>query len=127
MKILYYLKIVSINFIIFLFLYILLEIFSGNLLFKNKLNCSYLLCNQEYTFKNKLYEPYNDIKYSKDEYGFRGREKNLENIDILVLGGSTTDERYLNLEDTWVERLEEKINKKFSKEIDIVNAGIDGQ
>ena len=127
MKILHYLKIASINFIIFLFIYILLEIFSGTLLFKKKLNCSYILCNQEYTFKNKLYEPYNDIKYYKDEYGFRGRKKNLENIDILVLGGSTTDERYLNLEDTWTEKLEDKINKNLSTEIDIINAGIDGQ
>ena len=127
MKIFHYLKIASINFIIFFLLYILLEIFSGTLLFKKKLNCNYLLCDQKYTFKNELYEPYNDIKYSRDKYGFRGRKKNLENIDILVLGGSTTDERYLNLDDTWVERLEEKINKKFSKEMDIVNAGIDGQ
>ncbi len=127
MKILYYIKIIFINLIIFLILFTVLEIFSGSLLFKKKLNCHYLLCNQEYTYKNNLYEPYNDIKYSKDQYGFRGREKKINDIDILVLGGSTTDERYLNLEDTWTEKLEEKINKSLNKKIDIVNAGIDGQ
>ncbi len=127
MKILYYLKIVFINLIVFVFLYTLIEIFSGTLFFKNKLNCNYLLCNKEYTFKNSLYEPYNDIKYFKDEYGFRGREKNIDDIDILVLGGSTTDERYLNFEDTWTERLEKKINTNLGKKLDVVNAGIDGQ
>ena len=127
MKILYYIRIIFFNFVFFALLYILLEIFSGSLFFKGKLNCHYLLCNQKYTFKNNLYEPYNDIKYSKDKYGFRGREKNINDIDVLVLGGSTTDERYLNLKDTWTERLEQKINNNLNKKIDIVNAGIDGQ
>ena len=42
------------------------------------------------------------------------------------MGGSTTDERYLNLNDTWSEQLELNF-KKNNKSIDVVNAGIDGQ
>ncbi len=42
------------------------------------------------------------------------------------MGGSTTDERYLNLEDTTAEQLEILFNLN-RKKIDVINAGIDGQ
>jgi len=46
----------------------------------------------------------------------------------LTVGGSTTDERYLEEEDTWSEQLELILNDNYpSLDYEVVNAGIDGQ
>jgi hypothetical protein len=120
-------KILLINIIIFILLYVILEILSGDLIFNSKLNCSYINCNANYNYKSSLYSDHPiKINYKRDQYGFRGRFKPIDNLDIVVLGGSTTDERYLNLEDTWTENLEYLFKSK-GVNIDIVNAGIDGQ
>lgn len=123
-------RIFIINLLILLFLILVFEIFSGRLIFnKNKLDCTYLLCDRDLIFKNVLlhnnYSKY-DVIYSRDKFGLRGRKKSLDNIDILTVGGSTTDERYLKLEDTWSEKLETKL-KKIYPNLDVVNAGVDGQ
>lgn len=120
-------KIIFYNFVFLLILYFLLEIFSGNFFFKAKLNCSYLLCDANYQYKTNFYsEEKAIINYKKDKYGFRGRRKELNEIDIIAVGGSTTDERYLNEKNTWTEQLETLFISD-GKNIDIVNAGIDGQ
>ena len=118
---------------IFIILFFI-ELFSGKYLSKNKLDCHYLHCNADYEYINRSreatlredYEVYYNISYQKDEYGFRGRRKNISNIDIITVGGSTTDEKFLNAEHTWSEQLEDKFRTS-GKDIDVVNAGIDGQ
>jgi len=134
-------NIILFNIIFTLFLFLLLislifiiEIISGRYLSKNKLDCAYLHCNANYNYKNRSRENtikgdlsvFYQINYKKDEYGFRGRRKSISDIDILTIGGSTTDEKFLNYKDTWSEQLEEKF-KIVGKDIDVVNAGIDGQ
>jgi hypothetical protein len=122
-------KIVLINVIIFFSLIIIIEIIFFLLPKNNKLDCHYLLCNRTFQYNTNLHEGiknYNII-YERDEYGFRHRHKELNDIDILVVGGSTTDERYLNIKDTWINQLEEKLKTFYNKDIDIVNSGIDGQ
>ena len=101
-------KIFIYNLFYFIIFYSFVEIFTGTLFFKNKLNCSYLLCNKVYNFLTPFDFYKNDKKtlYSRDKYGFRGRYKDLDKIDILTVGGSTTDERFLKLKDTWSEKLE---------------------
>lgn len=136
-----YLKIISFNFLItliiisFVFSFILIfEILSGRFLSQNKLDCFYLQCNANYKYINrsrdailkKEYEVFYDIFYQKDEYGFRGKRKDVSKIDILTVGGSTTDEKFLNLKDTWTNKLEENFIK-IGKDFDVVSAGIDGQ
>ena len=121
-------KILFINILLFFFLIIFLELTLGNKIYKKKLNCEYLLCSANLTYKNNLYDGKKKINYKKDKYGFRGLRKKINEIDILVVGGSTTDERYLEIEETWTEKLEKKINNNFKNfNFDIVNAGIDGQ
>ena len=121
-------KIFLINLIVFLLLLLVFEIFLGNKIYPNKLNCAYLLCSANHSYKNDLYEGKKYITYKKDKYGFRGLRKNINEIDILVVGGSTTDERYLEIKDTWSEQLEKKINTRYPDlNLDVVNAGIDGQ
>ena len=106
----------------------LAELFFGTKLFSNKLNCTYLLCSANYSYKNDLYDPKGYVNYKKDKYGFRGLRKKINEIDILTVGGSTTDERYLETDDTWSEQLEKKINNTYpSLDFEVVNAGIDGQ
>ncbi len=121
-------KIIFYNFIIFIILYITVEVLSGSLAFKKKLNCSYLMCNKTYNFVTPFdfYKNKKEVIYSRDKYGFRGRFKDLDKIDILTVGGSTTDERFLKLGDTWSEKLESKFNHN-KNNIDVVNSGIDGQ
>ena len=45
----------------------------------------------------------------------------------MVVGGSTTDQRWSKDKDTWINQLEIKLKKYFNKNIDVVNGGIDGQ
>ena len=104
-----YIRIFFINLCVAIFLILLIE-FIVVLKNKNQIKCSYVLCNYKIVYENKLYQPFNKISYEKDEYGLRGRKKDVSKIDILVFGGSTTDERYLNLEDTWSEKLELFLN-----------------
>jgi lysophospholipase L1-like esterase len=123
-------KIIIYNFLIFFIVVVIAEIFTGIIFFnKNKIDCLYLQCNESYIMKDvRLHNTYTNynVLYSKDKFGFRGRKNSLNNIDILTVGGSTTDERYLKLEDTWSQQLEKRLNKKYPN-LDVVNAGIDGQ
>ena len=122
------LKIFIINFLILVSIILILELIMGNKIYPEKLNCGYLLCSTNHSYKNNLYEGKKYITYKKDKYGFRGLRKNINEIDILTIGGSTTDERYLEEEDTWSEQLEQIINDKYPNlDLEVVNAGIDGQ
>ena len=120
--------IILVNLLVFIFLIIFLELVLGNKIYVNKLNCGYLHCSANYFYKNNIYKGKKIINYKKDKYGFRGLRKKVNEIDILTVGGSTTDQRYLETEDTWPEKLEFIINSKNPNyDFDIVNAGIDGQ
>ena len=116
-------KILIFNILIFFLAIFIIEILSGISLTK-KLNCNYLLCNAHYVYKTDLYTTEKIIiNYQKDKYGFRGNDNSYDDIKFLIVGGSTTDERYLNEESTWAGQLKIFFNNK----INILNAGIDGQ
>ncbi|MBF0432247.1 MAG: SGNH/GDSL hydrolase family protein [Fibrobacteria bacterium] len=66
------------------------------------------------------------IKYSRDYYGLRGRHHKPSEIDLLVVGGSTTDQRYIDDDETWDAVLEKCLHAK-GKDINIGNAGVDGR
>ncbi len=66
------------------------------------------------------------IVYSRDENGFRGLETDVGNIDIITVGGSTTDQRFLDDSQTY----QASLNALFAQDgtpVSIANAGIDGQ
>ena len=118
-------RVILINLLIFIFLYLILEIFTGSLIYKHKLDCHYLKCNRTLVYKNVFID--NDkVIYKIDKYGFRGLRNNLDKIDFLVVGGSTSDQQFMNLDDTWPELIEKKF-KEIGKNIDVVNAGKGGQ
>ena len=51
---------------------------------------------------------------------------NPENVDILTIGGSTTDQRYIDNTETFQYRIQEKFKNNLSQEVCISNAGVDG-
>lgn len=118
----------SIIFLIILTILFFIEIISGRFLFGKKIDCIYLKCGLQYnTNINFIKENKNKkIYYSKDSKGFRGVRKNYSNIDFLVVGGSTTEEKFLDDNDTWTEKLEKRFIKE-NYDVEIVNAGVDGQ
>ena len=116
-------RILITNISIFFLAIFIIEILTGISLTK-KLNCNYLLCDANYVFKTNIYTKEEIIvNYQKDKYGFRGINNRYDDIKFLIVGGSTTDERYLNEESTWTGQLKIFFNNK----INILNAGVDGQ
>ena len=67
-----------------------------------------------------------EITYLRDKYGLRGNcHIKPEDIDVLTIGGSTTDQRYIDENATWqVHLANELANMGF--QLCIGNAGLDG-
>lgn len=104
-----------------------IELFFGSWL--NSYNYGYLTLPRNYQIisdTSDLYDEGGNVTYSRDENGFRGHYDNPSEIDFLVLGGSTTNEMYVDDCCTWTNRLAELANKD-GHDISVVNAAIDGQ
>ena len=123
-------KFILVNTLICFFIYILFEVFSGGYIKGDyqKINYEYLVINKKINRKVNLYtKDYITVKYKRDNFGFKDRFKEIEKIDVVTVGGSTTEQKYLTLQNTWTDILEKKININNTNKIDIVNAGINGQ
>ena len=79
-----------------------------------------------YTWKVEKYLRDTPMKYSRDYYGFRGNMHPVDAINMVALGGSTTDERDISDDETWTSRLETCLNDA-GIGARIANAGINGQ
>lgn len=75
---------------------------------------------------SELYPGGGRIEYVRDRYGLRGAYPSPGCIDILTLGGSTTDQRALGEGETWQDRIRENFRAS-GRKVSVVNAGIDGQ
>lgn len=69
---------------------------------------------------------YSEINYTRDEFGLRGNCRNASDIDILTVGGSTTDQRYVDDKFTFQTHLSQNLSVYLGKEICVSNAGVDG-
>ena len=121
------LKVVSINIFIILFTIIFIELIFGYWFDKDNLG-PYM---REHRMKKVEYSlNYNNKKYNhtykRNYYGFRGEEINLDEIKGVMIGGSTTDERYKPESQTITGYLNKKLAQE-KKKIKFVNAGIEGQ
>ncbi len=65
------------------------------------------------------------VRYSRDRWGLRGSHQSAAAIDILAIGGSTTDELYSDDSETWTFQLEQKF-RQAGIPITVGNAGING-
>ena len=77
----------------------LLQLLFGDWLYNNPWFNKHVVFISNKTFLtklNNLYESDSDyINYSRDKYGLRGNYNSIDNINILTIGGSTTDQRYI--------------------------------
>jgi lysophospholipase L1-like esterase len=79
----------------------------------------------EYTIDSP-YFPRQPSLYERDRWGFRGSYRNPAEINILTIGGSTTDQRYISEGQTWQNVLQENFARA-GRDITVINAGVSGQ
>ena len=65
------------------------------------------------------------IYYKRDGHGLRGVYDDPSKIDILAIGGSTTNERFIDEKHTWAAVLGQEF-RRHGREVVVVNAGVDG-
>ena len=121
------LKILFLNFFIFFLTIALIELIFGYWFDEDNLGPymrEYRMKKVQYSmkYKNNFY----DYVYKRNYHGFRGDEIKLEEIKAVLIGGSTADERYKPENLTITGFLNRKL-KKDKIEIEIINAGIEGQ
>ncbi|MEM6719536.1 MAG: SGNH/GDSL hydrolase family protein [Bacteroidota bacterium] len=125
------LKLILTNITVLLIGILIIELcFGGWLSSSNQLSNLGIIKDTKFEFEvNGLYNTNNPtITYTRDTYGLRGVStyNQPEKINILTVGGSTTDQRYLDDSQTWQEVLEKSFQSN-GKEIYVSNAGVDGQ
>jgi lysophospholipase L1-like esterase len=76
-------------------------------------------------FSSPLYPDRPTIIYRRNANGFRGPDVDPAHIDIVTIGGSTTNELWLAEEDTWTAKLQTFLRQRGCPET-IANSGIDG-
>ena len=108
-----------------------LELIFGNWFKTNEwLNTSNLniIRNREIVYNTEKITGVKDstIKYSRNEFGLRDNCKSISDIKIITIGGSTTDQRFIDDSQTFQTFLQKKILKESNKIYCISNAGIDG-
>ena len=120
-------KIVLVNFLIFLVTIGIMEIFFGHWFAKHSFG-PYM--REHRLKKNHVVLSYNNIQYDyyykRNYHGFRGEEIDPAQIESVMIGGSTTDERYKPIEFSIAENLNVLL-KKNDYNFKIINAGIEGQ
>jgi lysophospholipase L1-like esterase len=122
------LKIAAVNAAVLTAGVIVLELVFGNWLNPNRMYRLHVKRNIEYTYPVEgLYDaPFDTAVYRRDRYGFRGEYDDVSGIDILTIGGSTTDQKYLTEGETWQDVMVREFRQR-GIAVDIANAGIDGQ
>ena len=119
-------KIIFYN-LLFLFLgLILIELIFGNWIFGPKFSSLIIKRNITKVWKPNHYESNHTAMYKKDEFGFRGNYKNISEVKIITIGGSTTDERWVDENLTWSHLLEKKLENIYAN-YKVANAGTMGQ
>jgi len=120
------LRIVSINLGLIVAVFVGAEILFGNWLFGVNYGHLNIPRNTLRHFDvSNLYEGGTIARYSRDDHGLRGSYEDVSSIDILTLGGSTTNQLYIDDGETWQSHLKEAFRKE-GRDVTVVNAGVDG-
>jgi len=122
-----FIKIFSINVLLILFFIFFVEIFFGYWFDKDNFG-PYM---REHRMKKNLYtikidEKTHNFTYKRNYFGFRGEDVKPEDIKIILIGGSTADERYKPEKFTISGYLNASL-KNNNFDLKIINAGIEGQ
>ena len=123
-----YVKLFAFNTFLLILLFLIIEIVFGNWFKPNNLNQLNIIRSREihYNIENLYSSDNNMITYTRDEWGLRGNYPSVDSIDILTIGGSTTDQRYIPDGFTFQDILQNELQSQ-GKNVYVVNAGIDGQ
>ena len=120
-------KILFINFLVFLISITIIEIFFGYW-FSDHGFGPYM--REHRLKKNRVVLSYNNVQYDyyykRNYHGFRGEEMDPSQIEAVMIGGSTTDERYKPIKFSIAENLNLLLEKN-GYNFKITNAGIEGQ
>ena len=120
-------KILFINIFSFFFLIIILELFLGNWFKDNNWgNTLRSERSKEQPYQVKFDDQNYNFIYKKNSLGFRGNEIDPKDLEVILIGGSTVNERFTPLELT----ISGQLNKKLKEDgfnIEIFNGGVDGQ
>jgi hypothetical protein len=85
-----------------------------------------IVVNRRLTYDaTRLYAGGGPVMYTRDRYGLRGDYGQPADIDILTIGGSTTDQRYVADGSTWQDELERTL-RAAGRDVQVANAGVDG-
>ncbi len=104
-----------------------LELIFGNWLRPNRMHRLNLVRGRTIRYDARpLYGATSPVIYTRDEWGFRGRYDAPSAIDILTVGGSATDQRYIADGATWQDVIEREFARE-GRRVVVVNAGVDGQ
>jgi hypothetical protein len=122
------LKVVFVNVLLLFVGIVLLEMIFGGWLSANRLNKLNLIRDADLTYDvGDLYPADNkQIRYKRDSYGLRGNYGTPDQIDILTVGGSTTDQRFISEGATWQDVMQREF-AAHGKTVRVANAGVDGQ
>jgi hypothetical protein len=121
-------RLIVINFAILLPGIVLLELLFGNWFNPRRLNRLNLIRETtiKYDVRPFYATPNHRIVYRRDVFGLRGHYASPDRIDILTIGGSTTDQRLITEGETWQDVLAKDFAAR-GKNVNVVNAGVDGQ
>lgn len=75
---------------------------------------------------SSLYPGGGIVVYRRNRWGFRGGDIDPAAVDILTVGGSTTNQLYLPEDKTWQESMARRL-RELGSPATVVNAGLDGQ
>ena len=122
------LRVFLINFLLILFVVLIAELIFGNWIFGPKYSVLNIPRNENRHFDvSNVMGRTNSILYTRDKHGLRGTYGgDPKSVDVLVIGGSTTDEQFIDDSETWVRQLG-KLFRDSGSDLTFVNAGIDGQ
>ena len=121
-------RILAANVIVLAVGIVILELVFGAWLNPDRLNRLNLLRNRIFKEDVSRLYPTNEpvITYSRDKYGLRGPYRDdPARIDILTVGGSTTDQRFISDGSTWQDVLQKGLASA-GVPVGIANAGVDG-
>jgi len=75
---------------------------------------------------NHLYARDEPVIYRRDKWGFRGQYGEPADIGVLIVGGSTTDQRFITEGETWPDVFSQCLDKN-GVSLPVANGGVTGQ
>ena len=80
----------------------------------------------QYNIKNLYESDISTVDYVRNNYGLRDNCSSVDKIEILTIGGSTTDQRYVSFEETFQKVLQDRLTELDPNFGCVTNAGFEG-